>query len=162
VQQEVGIGEAAEAIEGQGVLSVGLAGDPAGVPGDERHQEAILLLDETDETWVVVRSEGPRPAASYATHELPRPVLDAIEQRRPVAVPLRSTKTRSAVDHDLGDIAVLEQPVDRAIPQDVVGDVLDELGLVRRGERRALDGQGGVELVLDIGSDRCPLRDTVE
>jgi signal transduction histidine kinase len=35
---------------------------------------------------VVVRSEGPRPAASYATHELPRPVLDAIEQRRPVAV----------------------------------------------------------------------------
>ncbi|MGN6694379.1 MAG: hypothetical protein ACTHN0_09385, partial [Aquihabitans sp.] len=30
----------------------------------------VLLLDETDESWVVVRWDGPRPAPSYLTHEL--------------------------------------------------------------------------------------------
>lgn len=46
----------------------------------------VLLLDETNETWVVARSDGPRPAPLYTTAELPRPLLDALELRHPVAV----------------------------------------------------------------------------
>lgn len=46
----------------------------------------LLLLDETDETWVVARFDGPRPAPTYATAELPAPVLEALELRHPVAV----------------------------------------------------------------------------
>ena len=46
----------------------------------------LFLLDETNETWVVVRSDGPRPAPVYATAELPSPLLEALELRHPVAV----------------------------------------------------------------------------
>ncbi|CAN5773237.1 hypothetical protein BH10ACT1_BH10ACT1_30810 [soil metagenome] len=46
----------------------------------------VLLLDETDQTWVVARFDGPRPATGYATHELPAPLLEAIELRHPVSV----------------------------------------------------------------------------
>ena len=53
-----------------------------------------------------------------------------------------------AVDHDLGDVVVLQQPVDGAVAEDVVGDVLDELGLVGGREGRLLLGQGGVQGVL--------------
>ena len=38
-QQGVGVGQPPEAVEGEGVLAVGLAGDPPGVAGDEGHQE---------------------------------------------------------------------------------------------------------------------------
>ena len=54
-----------------------------------------------------------------------------------------------AVAHDLGDLLVVEEPVDRAVAEDVVGDVLDELGLVGGRQRGPLLGQGGVELVVD-------------
>ena len=47
---------------------------------------ALFLLDETDETWIAVRFDGPRPARVYTTAELPGPILDAIELRHPVAV----------------------------------------------------------------------------
>lgn len=47
---------------------------------------AVFLLDETDETWVVARSDGPRPAEVYQTAELPRPLLEAMDLRHPVAV----------------------------------------------------------------------------
>ena len=53
------------------------------------------------------------------------------------------------VDHDFGDVVVLQQPVDRAVAEDVVGDVLDELRLVGGRERRPLLGQRGVELLVD-------------
>ena len=46
----------------------------------------IFLLDETDGTWVVVRFDGPRPAPSYVTGDLPQPILEAIELRQPVVV----------------------------------------------------------------------------
>ncbi|MDQ3461956.1 MAG: GAF domain-containing sensor histidine kinase [Actinomycetota bacterium] len=46
----------------------------------------VFLLDETDDTWVVVRSDGPRPAPVYTTGELPKPLLEALELRHPVAV----------------------------------------------------------------------------
>jgi signal transduction histidine kinase len=46
----------------------------------------VLLLDETDETWVVVRWDGPRPAPSYQTHELPAPLREALAVRHPVMV----------------------------------------------------------------------------
>ena len=39
VEQRVGVGEAAEAVEGQRLLPLGLAEDPPGVAGDHRHQE---------------------------------------------------------------------------------------------------------------------------
>ena len=52
------------------------------------------------------------------------------------------------VHHDLGHLVVLEEPVDRAVAEDVVGDVLDELRLVGRRQRRALLGEGGVELLV--------------
>ncbi len=45
----------------------------------------LLLLDETDHRWVTARFEGPRPAASYATSELPLPLQQAVKLRRPVA-----------------------------------------------------------------------------
>ncbi|MCU1371982.1 MAG: Signal transduction histidine kinase [Ilumatobacteraceae bacterium] len=46
----------------------------------------VLLLDETDESWVVVRWDGPRPAPSYATHELPGPLQEALAVRQPVMI----------------------------------------------------------------------------
>lgn len=46
----------------------------------------VLLLDETDESWVVVRWDGPRPAPSYPTHELPIPLREALAVRHPVMV----------------------------------------------------------------------------
>lgn len=46
----------------------------------------VLLLDETNETWVVARFDGPRPAQVYATAELARPLLDALELRHTVNV----------------------------------------------------------------------------
>jgi hypothetical protein len=53
-----------------------------------------------------------------------------------------------AVDHHLGDLLVLEEAVDRAVAEDVVGDVLDELGLVGGRQRRPLGGEGGLELLV--------------
>lgn len=47
---------------------------------------ALLLLDETDHQWVTARFEGPRPSPSYATSELPQPLQQAVQLRRPVAV----------------------------------------------------------------------------
>jgi signal transduction histidine kinase len=46
----------------------------------------VFLLDETDGSWVVVRWDGPRPAMSYATHDLPAPLLEALSVRHPVMV----------------------------------------------------------------------------
>ncbi len=46
----------------------------------------ILLLDETDGSWVAARWDGVRPAGSYATAELPAPAFDAIETRHTIAV----------------------------------------------------------------------------
>jgi signal transduction histidine kinase len=46
----------------------------------------LLVLDETDQTWVAVRFDGPRPASAYSTDHLPAPLRDALAQRRPVAV----------------------------------------------------------------------------
>lgn len=46
----------------------------------------LLLLDETNETWVVARFDGPKPAQVYSTSELPRPLLDALELRHTVKV----------------------------------------------------------------------------
>ena len=46
----------------------------------------VFLLDETDESWVVTRWDGPRPAPSYKTTELPRPLLESLAMRRPVMV----------------------------------------------------------------------------
>ena len=43
----------------------------------------------------------------------------------------------------------LQQPVDRAVAEDVVGDVLDQLGLVGGRQRRPLLGQRGVQLLVD-------------
>ena len=46
----------------------------------------VLLFDETDESWVVVRWDGPRPAPTYLTHELPAPLREALNVRHPVMV----------------------------------------------------------------------------
>ncbi|QXC61692.1 GAF domain-containing sensor histidine kinase [Aquihabitans sp. G128] len=46
----------------------------------------LLVLDETDGTWVVSRFDGPRPAPSYATSELPTPLAEAISLKHPVMV----------------------------------------------------------------------------
>ncbi len=54
-----------------------------------------------------------------------------------------------AVDHDLRDLVILEQAVDGAIAEDVVGDVLDELRLVGGAQRDPLLDEGGVELLVD-------------
>ena len=40
-QQRVGVGEATEAVEGQRLLTVGLARDPAGIAGDERDEHHL-------------------------------------------------------------------------------------------------------------------------
>ncbi|MFN8019735.1 MAG: GAF domain-containing sensor histidine kinase [Acidimicrobiales bacterium] len=44
----------------------------------------VLLLDETDETWEVVRWDGPRPVTTYRTGDLPAPLRSALEIRQPV------------------------------------------------------------------------------
>lgn len=46
----------------------------------------LFVLDETDQTWVVERWDGPRPAPSYRTEELPPPLREALEAREPIAV----------------------------------------------------------------------------
>src|SRR6478609_5890065 len=46
----------------------------------------VLLLDETDETWGVIRWDGPRPAPRYLTEDLPGPLREALEVRHPVMV----------------------------------------------------------------------------
>ena len=46
----------------------------------------VFLLDETDQTWVVARWEGPRPAPTYTTAELPGPLAEALQLRHPVSV----------------------------------------------------------------------------
>ena len=51
--------------------------------------------------------------------------------------------------HDLGDVLVLQEAIDRAVAEDVVGDVLDELGLVGGRQRRALLRERGVQLLVD-------------
>ena len=40
-QQRVGVGQPAQPVEGERVLPVGLAGDPPGVPGDERDEQEL-------------------------------------------------------------------------------------------------------------------------
>ena len=47
---------------------------------------AVLMLDETDQTWVVARWDGVRPAPAYGLEELPAPVREAVEVRHPVNV----------------------------------------------------------------------------
>ncbi|MBX3283973.1 MAG: GAF domain-containing sensor histidine kinase [Acidimicrobiales bacterium] len=47
---------------------------------------AVLMLDETDQTWVVARWDGVRPAPTYGLDELPAPVREAVEVRHPVNV----------------------------------------------------------------------------
>lgn len=46
----------------------------------------VFVLDDTDETWVVKRSHGPRPAATYTTASLPEPLREALATRRPIVV----------------------------------------------------------------------------
>jgi signal transduction histidine kinase len=46
----------------------------------------VFLLDETDETWVVSRWDGPRPAPSYRTSELPGPVRAALRSSEPIMI----------------------------------------------------------------------------
>ena len=46
----------------------------------------VVILDETDGTWVVARWDGPRPASSYTTAELPAPMLRALTSRLPINV----------------------------------------------------------------------------
>ena len=48
---------------------------------------AILLLDDTDHRWHVVRREGTRPPARLATEELPPPLARALRLRSLVAEP---------------------------------------------------------------------------
>ena len=47
---------------------------------------ALFVFDETDRRWVVSRWDGPRPAPTYGTADLPKSVRDAIELRLPVVV----------------------------------------------------------------------------
>ncbi len=53
------------------------------------------------------------------------------------------------VDHDLGDVLVVQKLVDRSVAEDVVGDVLDQLSLVGGRHRCALCCDGSVELLVD-------------
>jgi len=47
----------------------------------------LFMLDETDQSWVVARWDGVRPASSYTLDELPGPLREAIALRHPVNVP---------------------------------------------------------------------------
>ena len=49
------------------------------------------------------------------------------------------------VDHDLGDVGVAQEDVDRAVAQDVVADVLDDLGPVDRAQRSLGAGEHVLE-----------------
>ena len=64
--------------------------------------------------------------------------------------PARSMNTDvGTVHHDFGDVLVLQQAIDRAVAEDVVGDVLDQLRLVGGRQRRPLLRQRGMELLVD-------------
>ena len=55
-----------------------------------------------------------------------------------------------SVDHDLADIRVAEQPVDRPVPQDVVEDGLDEDLAFGGAECEALLGHRPLQLLFDL------------
>ncbi len=54
------------------------------------------------------------------------------------------------IAHDLGDVLVPQKLVDRAVAENVVGNVLDELGSVGGRERGALLGQRRRQRVVDL------------
>ena len=80
------------------------------------------------------------PAEVLRAHERRRVTLDA---PRPLHVDGVGT-----VHHDFGDFVLLQQLVDRAVTQDVVGHVLDELRLVGGRQRRALLLERGQQLLV--------------
>ncbi|MBX3314763.1 MAG: GAF domain-containing sensor histidine kinase [Actinobacteria bacterium] len=68
----------------------------------------VLLLDDTDQTWVVARCHGPRPADSYTTASLPRPLREALTAAHPVVVDdLQSTDPGLAAEMRSGLYAAL-------------------------------------------------------
>ena len=71
--------------------------------------------------------------------------------------PWRSTQiVVRPVDHDLGDRVVGEQPLERPVAEDVVGDLGGEPLAVVAREARLL-----AELPLDVGDDALAQRDRV-
>jgi len=62
------------------------------------------------------------------------------------------------VDHDLGDGGIVEEALQRAVAQDVVGDVLDQAGAFFPGERDLLAVDDARELLTGSGA-KLLLRD---
>ena len=60
-----------------------------------------------------------------------------------------------AVDHDLGDVRVAQEGLDRPVAEDVVGDLLGDPGAVGDGQRRLVLGehllQRQPDLLLELG-----------
>jgi signal transduction histidine kinase len=48
---------------------------------------AVLLYDETDGGWVTARREGTRLASRFASNELPRGLVRAIDERQAISLP---------------------------------------------------------------------------
>ena len=63
-----------------------------------------------------------------------------------LSLPARSIQMSvGAVDHDLGEVRVAQERLDRAVAEDVVGDLLGDPGAVRRGEQDVLVLHGLLE-----------------
>ena len=142
-EQRVGVGQAAEPVEGERVLPVGLAGDPPGVAGDEGdEQELAGPLDaraQVVEGVALAREVGDRDgqrrhrADAHREAEAPGEAghHDRGEQREDERrVPVAGGDDREDVDGHLADdpqqarrVVVDPQRADHA--EDVVGDQRD-------------------------------------
>ena len=72
-------------------------------------------------------------------------VLVVDELRRSVIVDLAAAldvDVVRAVDHDLGDGVVAQERLERAVAEDVVGDLARDLGALLAGQRRLVEREG--------------------
>ena len=58
-----------------------------------------------------------------------------------------------AVDHDLGDLRVAQQRLERAVAEDLVGDLLGDAGAVGVRERRLLGVDGLLQRLAHLGGE---------
>jgi hypothetical protein len=98
-QQLVGVGQAAQAVEGQGLLDVGLAGDPPGVAGHQGDQQS-----STDHCTEVRTSVSPQSGSKAQGSVTASSDAAAIRSPKPNPRAKPATATAVSAEKTNGDI----------------------------------------------------------
>ena len=93
-------------------------------------------------------------ASADAGHDLVDRAAQVLLVAEPALDPLQPAAALDpdvvvTVDHDLGEVGVAQERLDRAVAEDVVGDLLGDPGAVRRGEDDVLVLHGVLEGAAD-------------